>query len=649
MNVLLPSQQTLQNPLMSAKPKELTMPKKPKTTKLPTISTSTVVTTSSIKDVYSKTNQGITLISKATMQKVYENSGDLAKANEFQTHYWALNFRHKAEDGSILDISIPTVYFNYKQEVSSAAIDFDLKDVKEYSEKLEPVHHMKVNQLLATGIKEQLEEAIGVPLEMQHSDINSIHRHPGSSTSQRFSGTDLTKTATEPGVVFPLASGNETANFAGIMAIDSGTNNVAHYEYRTATGVLGTDIEYTKGRCAAIVIAPDSSISAIERLMGITEVSSYACYDSCSHSPIISKIHGIGRSLYLEHAFEAFTDSVVSDHLTAKAISYGHYYGGYGYSGTTSYSDKYRDFPYRYHSKEELTGLTTMVLNDFHKALTYEDSGSTHSTTWIATATLAHEKILKLQEKLGYTAEKPYGKHPLRNLFKTVIQYQDCFAYDLREEFQKLATYYNYDYTPSEIRHSFDKPGLLSKIERLRQHYLTEVAPKYPEEAAPTTAASSIRPRATLSVDEQLDLKDAIDVVAKYADYQPMTTEDIRTASISGLYMHLADLEESYYDGDDSTIEDSDIYLQDRADYAMQINFMQHMIQSELDHAVATIKELSVDEEAVKALKSKEGTEELTIEFMKEALSLYAVDTTLLKSLTYEKTKELYDLVVCED
>lgn len=274
-------------------------------------------TLAKIKETTSKANHGIILISQQAMQSIFENSGPLAKGCEFQTHYWFLNLRYRAADNSILDIAIPTVYFNYNQVVSGAHIDFEMKDVSETSKKLLPVHNMFVNKLMSANIIQSLENVfLSAKFEAMSVDIGSIHKHPGSSSRQAFSGTDLDKSPTDHGVVYPLGTASDDKpNFAGIMALDGSTCNVAHYEYRTANGTLGTDLHYVKGRCLAIMIndKPDTR-SDIEKMFYTP--TPYAVKESSSIIPdsVTAQLVDVFRSL----DFLPFTDAVRPENLVQK-------------------------------------------------------------------------------------------------------------------------------------------------------------------------------------------------------------------------------------------------------------------------------------------------------------------------------------------
>jgi len=348
-----------------------------------------VVTTKAIKDFYTYDNQGVILLNHKSIQAIYDQSGPLAKSCEFQVHYWTLNLRYRAEDDSILDIAIPTVYFNYEQKVSGAHIDFEMEEVKDLSEKLEPLHNVKVNELLVTGIVQRISDIYGVAFQAMSSDINSIHRHPGGSSRQSFSGTDLMKTPNNLGVVFPLESGvDDTPNFAGIMALDSGENNTAHYEYRVVNGTLGTDIEYVKGMCTAITIKPAEQPSMVARLFGKVEKSASTRRYSGSAKEHVSfdLLESEAENLYLNLGFEANCQAVRPENVKAKparakTITY-----------TTPDSKKVK-------TKAELEQLQIYQLNQILKELDYA-AGETKGYTWTYMQAPLVARILKHYEAI---------------------------------------------------------------------------------------------------------------------------------------------------------------------------------------------------------------------------------------------------------
>lgn len=294
----------------------------PQQTKLPQTTKNNTPQVTQIKDSKSPKNQGIILISQQAMQDIYEKSGPLANSCEFQTHYWFLNLRYRAEDNSILDIAIPTVYFNYTQKVSGARIDFEMKDVAEISAKVLPIHNMKVAEILKSSFFKNISDYFGVHFEKMSVDVGSIHKHPGSSKHQSFSGTDLCTTPADHGVVYPFGTcDNDKPNFAGIMALDSKVCNVAHYEYRTANGTLGKDMTYTKGRCLAIMLNDKiDNRSIVEKMFKTEAEEEFKIKENNSAVDEDGIIHILG--FFKELNFKPFTDTVSATNLVETKVSY---------------------------------------------------------------------------------------------------------------------------------------------------------------------------------------------------------------------------------------------------------------------------------------------------------------------------------------
>lgn len=265
-----------------------------------------------IHDKLNPHNAGITLWTHEALQAITKNSGPLTKTNEYQVHYWSLNFRKKFVDDSIIDISIPTVFFNYEQQVSGAAIDFELKDVEAISDMIKPLHDVEVSKLdkllAGTFLKD---------FQFQSVALNSLHKHPGGRR-QGFSGTDL-KTDHEhnTGIVFPLAQADIQANFASIMCIDGGTTYLAHSEYRIANGKVSDDkgISYYEGRCCSYIKVPKPSQSEAEAFLDLeVEDLSYMEGRGLEASPLLDKVTELWDSL----DYQSNTDFIKEANVSKK-------------------------------------------------------------------------------------------------------------------------------------------------------------------------------------------------------------------------------------------------------------------------------------------------------------------------------------------
>lgn len=122
-------------------------------------------------------NVGLLFMTDKTLQSIRERSGPLANSCEYQTHYWALVGRVMQPDGSVFDMCIPTVFFNYKQEVTGARIDFELSDVNSMSTKLEPVHNTMVNKYMQSPFIETVKRKFP-NISFMSTSMNQLHKHP---------------------------------------------------------------------------------------------------------------------------------------------------------------------------------------------------------------------------------------------------------------------------------------------------------------------------------------------------------------------------------------------------------------------------------------------------------------------------------------
>ena len=284
-------------------------------------------------------------MNQSSIQEIQKASGPLASKCEYQTHYWALVIRATSTDNSILDICIPTVFFNYKQTVSGAHIDFELSDVDDMSEQLEPVHNTIVNELMKAGnLVDQITELFPslITTKLMSTNLNSMHRHPGSPTSQHFSGTDLsTNHEHNTGIVFPLAEAKDRKpNFAGISAHSAGINKVAHFEYRVAEGKVDpttdSSITYSKGKCVCYVKDEPKPISNTNAffLDEHPEQAGYLKLEGLSTISHGAKVIDELFDIWDKSEFLPYTQFVTSENLVEKV--YAQVKTGYKVSKTTA-------------------------------------------------------------------------------------------------------------------------------------------------------------------------------------------------------------------------------------------------------------------------------------------------------------------------
>lgn len=101
-------------------------------------------------------------------------TGSLALYNEFQCHYTALVRIEEFSDGSKQYFIFPLLYYNYKQEVSSASIDFDMKEVSKIASDIFEVSKKSFLELKQRLKKFDENKNITYKMTM----FNTIHKHP---------------------------------------------------------------------------------------------------------------------------------------------------------------------------------------------------------------------------------------------------------------------------------------------------------------------------------------------------------------------------------------------------------------------------------------------------------------------------------------
>ncbi len=202
-----------------------------------------------ITDEIDKNNFGILFHDVQTIEDFQKKSGMSGEYSvEYQHHYINLVGRIQAE-GQRLDIAIPMVLYNYHQEVSGEAIEFNLGEVGEANNEAMKLAVEKFNEFETTDMYKALCD-IGIETWELHG-MNSTHAHP--TGVNRFSGTDLRADIKHPGVNFPLSVGVDVPNFASIIQHKHGFAELIHTEYRIFNGVENGERNYKKGRTLTIV------------------------------------------------------------------------------------------------------------------------------------------------------------------------------------------------------------------------------------------------------------------------------------------------------------------------------------------------------------------------------------------------------------
>ena len=127
-----------------------------------------------IKDMNNLTDTAIVFYKGKDLIDFKSKSMPLAATNEYQCHYSALVRIAEFSDGSKQHFVFPLIYYNYKQEVSSANIDFELKDVQEKAKEVQEASIPLFKMLKAKFADLDKNKKVSYKLTL----FNNIHKHP---------------------------------------------------------------------------------------------------------------------------------------------------------------------------------------------------------------------------------------------------------------------------------------------------------------------------------------------------------------------------------------------------------------------------------------------------------------------------------------
>ncbi len=149
------------------------------------------------KELQDPNTLSVVLFSQKTLNEIAEICLPNAKQSEFQIHYRGVQIIVQGATKRI-SFTIPTVFFNMPQKVSSASVDFNLDQVAAISEDVAPISEEMSKEILKNFPLEFFRER-GFGITKLEYEMGSIHRHPGNFG---FSSTDLDNQVEEPGVIF---------------------------------------------------------------------------------------------------------------------------------------------------------------------------------------------------------------------------------------------------------------------------------------------------------------------------------------------------------------------------------------------------------------------------------------------------------------
>jgi len=130
----------------------------------------------------------IALFKQSALDKIAEVCLPKAGGSEFQVHYRGVQFIiTKDNEPKRIVFTVPTVFFNFPQTVTTASVDYNLDEVADLSNQVAPISAKMAEQIAAAFPLKYFQNQ-GFNIEARELEMGSMHRHPGDFG---FSSTDL--------------------------------------------------------------------------------------------------------------------------------------------------------------------------------------------------------------------------------------------------------------------------------------------------------------------------------------------------------------------------------------------------------------------------------------------------------------------------
>ncbi len=369
--------------------------------------------------------------------------------SEFQVHYRALNV-HISKGKFEVAVAIPTAYYNFKQEVTSGSVDYELDDIDNEADKVKEASDKNVAALIQ---KLPLFKALGqagYEVSFKEGNFGSIHRHPGRFG---FSSIDLGKDPEDPGVIYRQRVAKDFYQTDSVMYISGNECEIYTTEARIVNLEKADDGGVNGDYCQI------PTISVIRPENTDVEISDPAC-EVLGHvdQDIFSKFHFVGafgaeikkypvlevmlEALY-ELDYEVDISNVVPDRITQKysyvkggagkkyGNGYGNYYSGYGGSIYDEYEDYwgYDEYAYPYNQakpankKDNFSLYKNETVSDYD-ALLSEDLSSIPGMVQFV---LGHHDVSGTDEEIEFI-EKTLSANFYTDEILEILDYASAYA-----------------------------------------------------------------------------------------------------------------------------------------------------------------------------------------------------------------------------
>lgn len=294
-----------------------------------------------IKDRFDNNKLSLFLVNQSSLDAITAICQPVAQGSEFQIHYRALVVRIKSDTLEFI-LTIPTLFYNFKQSVSTSSVHYHLSDIDNVAKSLQNISHEKCNELLSLPIFHAI-QSLPFDIDIYESNCGSIHRHPGRFG---FSSIDLNKDPSDPGVVYRNKNATDFIQTDSIIYINTQAQTELFLSESRVVDVA-TDNDYTSGSYTEIptlsaILQTESAHNIYSELLGesiSTVDNKYIFKGDISFSKyfLVQEI----LKAYAQSEFKADISSVIADNITQHRYSFKPYHIQNKTSKTTKHSNYY--------------------------------------------------------------------------------------------------------------------------------------------------------------------------------------------------------------------------------------------------------------------------------------------------------------------
>lgn len=368
------------------------------------------------EDTKDTSKLSIVLMRQSVLNAISAICQPVAGASEFQVHYRSLVVRIKNEANELI-INIPTAFYNFKQTVAHSSVDYHLDDIDKAAEELKPLSDKIVQDIFR---EMPLLSALPVLFEGQaevtfsESNSGSIHRHPGRFG---FSGTDYTKTPSNPGVIYREAEATDKVHTDSVIYLGARTEI-----YTTETrilnirpkdnGVEGTYCQLPTTTFLLNDLAKSSEEAKVNSMVEFLGGLEEGIKDSSGDFYITNAMGAItGYALvteiinaFKEANFEQDISMVLASHISGRYNTY--LYGGTGVAKKQENSSAVVRRDYGYWGD----GFDDYDMDDTYYEHKYSGAGYWHQGKWVQGNKAVNKVEESTTQATAQTASKSHDK-----------------------------------------------------------------------------------------------------------------------------------------------------------------------------------------------------------------------------------------------